>query len=192
MPPALGQTSKCMSEHVGTCHYYLGVLAVRGPGIWAAGMFWGWCTCNIPSMSSWMSSVWFIWRMASPTRNTISRPWRGRSTVITEDSSFERRKKKKVFSFFFILKGDGGFTVCYNRSQGSKNATHSHFKMWNGVLAWWGGAALQARWIHSSVPHPAGVSYDEQWGTYLLAGDSLWMSMFFFCVAYQDKFLSGQ
>lgn len=43
-----------------------------------------WYTCNIPSMSSWMSSVWFIWRMARPTRKTISRPWRKRSTVITE------------------------------------------------------------------------------------------------------------
>lgn len=42
------------------------------------------CTCNIPSMSSWMSSVWFIWRMASPTRNTISRPCRERLTIIPE------------------------------------------------------------------------------------------------------------
>lgn len=38
---------------------------------------WMQFTCNIPSMSSWTSSVWFIWRMASPTRNTISRPCKG-------------------------------------------------------------------------------------------------------------------
>lgn len=32
-------------------------------------------TCDIPSMSSWMRSVWLYCRMAKPTRKMISRPW---------------------------------------------------------------------------------------------------------------------
>ncbi len=40
-------------------------------------------TCDMPSMSSWMRSVWLYCRMARPTRKIISKPYR-QAYFITE------------------------------------------------------------------------------------------------------------
>ncbi len=94
-----------------TCINYLGVVEVpplrvlhQQSKLLKCQVMWRlWCyTCNIPSMSSWMSSVWFIWRMARPTRKTISRPWRKRSPVITEESCLERKMMVNVVWNVFL------------------------------------------------------------------------------------------
>lgn len=62
-------------------------------------------TCDMPSMSSWMRSVWLYCRMARPTRKMISKPCRRTPRIITNVKTSETAQSTRFFWWVrFILR----------------------------------------------------------------------------------------